>query len=61
MENDLTTHFKSLDYHKDLLFNVTTLDQEQRIRRIIEGELEREKYLNIRKELSKNKHKHVVR
>lgn len=56
MENDLTTHFKMLDYHKNLLFNATTFEQEQRIRRILNGEIEREKYLCIYKELSKKHH-----
>ena len=55
MENDLTTHFRSLDYHKNLLFKATTFEQEQQVRRILKSEIEREKYLCIHKELSKNK------
>ena len=52
MQNELTVHFNMLDYYKNLLFNATTEEQEERARKIIAYEKEQENHLYIKKELS---------
>lgn len=47
MENKLTSHFNFIDYCKNILFNATTQEQKDRMRKIIDYEKEQEKYLYI--------------
>lgn len=47
MENALTRHCKMLDYYKNLLFNATTEEQEERARKLIDYEKEQEDYLYV--------------
>lgn len=52
MENTLTLHCRMLDYYKNLLFNSTTKEQEERARKILEYETNQEKHLYVNKELA---------
>ena len=49
MENELTTHFKMLDYYKNLLLNSETKEQQERLQEIIDCEKKREENLYIKK------------
>lgn len=43
----IETHFKLIDYIKDLLFNSTNEDQEKQARNFLELAKEQEKYLEV--------------
>lgn len=47
MKEALTTHCRMLDYFKNLLFNATTEEQEERARKLVNYEKEQEKYLYV--------------
>jgi len=43
----IETHFKLIDYTKNLLFNSTNESQEKQARRLLELAKEQEKYLEV--------------
>ncbi len=45
--NTLETHFKLIDFTKNLLFNSTTAEHEEQARRLLELAKEQEKNLEI--------------
>lgn len=47
MDNALTTHFKLIDYSKNLLFNSVTESQEEQARNILNLAKQQEQYLIV--------------